>query len=199
MTDKSVEENGNGAEAPELAAVLTLDELDDAFDRLEYLVEYAKKKVKFQGKPMVEWKRYFKVPIPEGAGLPEIDAVLRELASKYHRASTMKHNAECAAMATTYRADKTLRERVADLRKPSTYVDKGRQKTSVMPLAEAERKASREKKIVDAQSAAMVADMCVKMWEEILRSLSFTASMAKSIQMGQMSENKMLGVKGNIP
>jgi len=197
MTDKAKDDNG--AEAPELAAALTLDELDDAFDRLEYLVEYAKKKVTFQGKPMMEWKRYFKVAIPEGAGLPEIDAVLRELASKYHRASTMKHNAECAAMATTYRADRMLREKVADLRQPTSYVDKGRKKTQVMPLAEAERKANREKNIVESQSAAMVADMCVKMWEEILRSLSFTAQMARSIQMGQMSENKMLGVKGNIP
>lgn len=197
MTEKS--QKDNGVETPELAAQLTLDDLDNAFDRLEYLIGYAKKKVKFQGKLMTEWKRYFKVPIPEGAGLPEIDAVLRQLASRYHRASTLKHNAECAAMATVHRAGRMHRDKVAELTIPVPFVDKGRKKQKALPLAEAERRANRDEDIVNAQTSAMVAEMCVKMWEEILRSLSFTAQMAKSIQMGQMSENKMLGVKGNIP
>jgi len=198
MTKKSKDEE-QVVEAPELAAALTLDELDDAFDRFEYLVAYAKRKVKFQGKPMTEWKRHFKVVIPEGAGLPEIDIVLRNLASKYHKASTNKHNAECAAMATKHRAERMFRDKVGELQIPTNYVDKGRKKTKILPLAEAERRANRETNIIEAQSAAMVSEMCVKMWEEILRSLSFTGNMAKSIQIGQMSENKMLGnVKGNI-
>jgi hypothetical protein len=39
-----------------------------------------------------------------------------------------------------------------------------------------------------------MADMSFKMWISILSSLRLTADIAQSLQMGQMSENRLLGM-----
>lgn len=179
----------------EIAAVQTVDDLAGAHSRVEGSINYFKKKFTFQGKLLDAWKREFKVPIPEGAGLPELEKVLRKVAGKYHQATTLKHLAECAKLSADSRAQVYYDTKVAELTADrGTAIFKGKKIATSTPVEKAKRIADADSEVIESRRQALMADMSFKMWISILSSLRLTADIAQSLQMGQMSENRLLGM-----
>jgi len=199
MTEKK--ENGNGAPlSPEVAAIKTVDDFEDGFKRVKHSVAYLKKKITWEGKLLEEWKREFKVDIPEGATNTELTPVLRTLAAKYHKACTHKHNAESLYLMAQTRYANLFNKEVDDLTTTKDQVIKGKKTSFSMPVEKAKHKARSTKEIEAVKKQMVVAEIQLKMWEEILGSLRFTYGVAKSIQMGNMSENKLfLADQFNVP
>jgi hypothetical protein len=185
------EDNGNGALSPEVAAVKTVDDFADGFERVKASLAYLKKKITWEGKLLTEWKREFKVDIPEGSTNVEIAPVLRTLASKYHKASTHKHNAESLFLLAQTRYAYLLNKEVDDLTTAKEKVVKGRKQSFAMSVEKAKHKARIQEEVAATKRQMTVAEVTMKMWDEILSSLRFTYGVAKSIQMGNMSENKL--------
>lgn len=181
----------NGSLSPEVAAVQTVDSFEDGFKRVQGTVTYIKKKLTWEGKLFDEWKREFKVSIPEGATNVEIGPVLRTLASKYHKACTHKHNAETAFLLAKTRYANLLNKKVDDLTTAKERVVKGRKQNFALSVEKAKHKARIDDEVAATKRQMTVAEITVKMWEDILGSLRFTYGVAKSIQMGNMSENKL--------
>lgn len=177
----------------EIAACLTVDDLEGAHSRVEGSINYMKKKLTFQGKLMSAWRRELQVKIPQGAGMPEIEKVLRTIAGNYHKASTHKHQAECAYLAADSRANILYDQKVQEIvSKPGAQLFKGSKKPITASVEKAKRVADADPEIVESRRQALVAQMGMKMWIDILATLRFTAELAQSIQMGHMSENKVL-------
>lgn len=184
-------DNGNGALSPEVAAVKTVDDFADGFERVKGSLAYLKKKITWEGKLLSEWKREFKVDIPEGSTNVEIAPVLRTLASKYHKASTHKHNAESLFLLAQTRYAYLLNKEVDELTTAKEKVVKGRKQNFAMSVEKAKHKARIQEEVAATKRQMTVAEVTMKMWDEILSSLRFTYGVAKSIQMGNMSENKL--------
>lgn len=189
---KKKEENGNGAPlSPEVAAIKTVDDFEDGFKRVKHSAVYLKKKISWEGKLLEEWKREFKVDIPEGATNAELTSVLRLLAAKYHKAATHKHNAESLFLMAQTRYANLFNKEVDDLTTSKEKIVKGRKQNFSMAVEKAKHKARSTGEIEAVKKQMVVAEIQLKMWEEILGSLRFTYGVAKSIQMGNMSENKI--------
>lgn len=189
MTKKK--DSGNGSLSPEVAAVKTVDDFEDGFKRVQNSLSYLKKKITWEGKLLTEWKREFKVDIPEGSTNVELAPVLRTLSSKYHKASTHKHNAETLFLLAKTRYAYLLNEEVDKLTTSKEKVVKGRKQQFAMSVEKAKHKARIQAEVAATKRQMIVAETTMKMWEEILGSLRFTYGVAKSIQMGNMSENKL--------
>jgi hypothetical protein len=194
-------ENGNGkALSPEVAAIQTVDEFEEGHSRVKSMLVYYKKKATWEGKLLTEWKRDFDVKIPEGSGNVEIDQVLRTLSAKYHQAMTHKHNAESVLLMSQSRYSRLFHTKVEELTSNREVVIKGKKVNVSMNVTRAEHVAKNDPEIAETKKQIVVGEICVKMWEEILSSLRFTYGLAKNIQMGQMSENKLeLANKFNTP
>lgn len=184
-------DSGNGSLSPEVAAVKTVDDFEDGFKRVQNSLAYLKKKITWEGRLLTEWKREFKVQIPEGSTNVELAPVLRTLASKYHKASTHKHNAESLFLLAQTRYAHLLNEEVDKLTTAKEKVVKGRKQQFAMSVEKAKHKARIQAEVAATKRQMIVAELTVKMWDEILSSLRFTYGVAKSIQMGNMSENKL--------
>lgn len=196
MTDEKL--SNQEEEAPtshDVAGVQTVDDLEGAHQRVEGSINYFKKKFTFQGKLISAWRRDMKVTIPEGATLAVLDKILRDIAGKYHQASTLKHLAECAKLSADSRAQTLYDKKVAQLTSDrGTAVWKGKKIETSTPVEKAKRIADADPEIIESRRQALVADMAFKMWIDILATLRLTAEIAKSMQMGQMSENRLLGM-----
>ena len=194
--NNSEKDEGKTKTAPvsdEIAACLTIDDLQGAHSRVEGSINYMKKKLTFQGKLMSAWRRELQVKIPQGAGIPVIEKVLRTIAGHYHKASTNKHQAECAYLAADNRASTLYDQKVQELvNKKEAYMLKGSKKPVLTSVEKAKRIADADHEIVESRRQALIAQMGMKMWIDILATLRFTAELAQSIQMGHMSENKVL-------
>jgi hypothetical protein len=193
--DSKQEEKATTCVSHEIAAVQTVDDLAGAHSRVEGSINYFKKKFTFQGKLLGAWKREFKIPIPEGAGLPELEKVLRIVAGKYHQATTLKHLAECAKLSAESRAQVYYDTKVGELTaERGTAIYKGKKINTSTPVEKAKRMADADPEIIESRRQALMADMSFKMWISILSSLRLTADIAQSLQMGQMSENRLLSM-----
>jgi hypothetical protein len=188
---KKADDNGNGALSPEVAAVKTVDDFEDGFKRVQGTVSYIKKKLTWEGKLLEEWKREFDVKIPEGSTNVEIAPVLRTLAAKYHKACSHKHRAETAFLLAQSRYAYLLNKEVDDLTTSKEKVVKGRKQNFAMSVEKAKHKARIADEVAATKNQMVVAEITLKMWDEILGALRFTYGVAKSIQMGNMSENKL--------
>jgi hypothetical protein len=184
-------DSGNGSLSPEVAAVKTVDDFEDGFKRVQNSLAYLKKKITWEGKLLTEWKREFKVDIPEGSTNVEIAPVLRTLSSKYHKATTHKHNAETLFLLAQTRYAHLLNKEVDELTTAKSKVIKGRKQQFSMSVEKAKHKARIQGEVAATKRQMVVAELTMKMWDEILGSLRFTYGVAKSIQMGNMSENKL--------
>lgn len=191
MTKKKKEDSGNGALPAEVAAIKTVDDFEEGFKRVQGSVSYLKKKLTWEGRLMEEWKREFKVEIPEGSTNAELAPVLRLLSSKYHKASVHKHNAETAYLLAKSRYKYLLSKEVDDLTTSKEKVIKGTKKNFAMSVEKAKHKAPTAEEVSATERQMVVAEVTLKMWDDILSSLRFTYEVAKSIQMGNMSENKI--------
>jgi hypothetical protein len=60
-----------------------------------------------------------------------------------------------------------------------------------MSVEKAKHKARIADEVAATKNQMVVAEITLKMWDEILGALRFTYGVAKSIQMGNMSENKL--------
>lgn len=189
MTKKK--DNGNGSLSPEVAAVKTVDDFEDGFKRVQHSAAYLKKKITWEGKLLTEWKREFKVEIPEGSTNVELAPVLRTLASKFHKASTHKHNAESLFLLAQSRYAYLLNKEVDELTTAKEKIIKGRKQQFAMSVEKAKHKARIQDEVAATKRQMVVAELTLKMWDDILGSLRFTYGVAKSIQMGNMSENKL--------
>ena len=179
----------------DIAAIQTVDDLAGAHSRVEGSINYFKKKHTFQGKLLSAWRREFKVTIPEGAGLPELEKVLKTIAGKYHTATTMKHLAECAKLAADSRAQVYYDTKVAELTADKgTAIFKGKKIATSTPVEKAKRMADADPEVIESRRQAMMAEMNFKMWIDVLANLRLVADIAKAMQMGQMSENRLLGM-----
>jgi len=197
---KKKDADGNGSLSPEVAAVQTVDNFEDGFKRVQHSVAYLKKKITWEGKLLTEWKREFKVDIPEGSTNVELSPVLRTLASKYHKATTHKHNAESIFLLAKTRYANLFNKEVDELTTAKSKIVKGRKQQFAMSVEKAKHKARIQDEVSATKKQMVVAELTVKMWEEILGSLRFTYGVAKSIQMGNMSENKLeLANQLNVP
>ena len=196
MTDaKSSKQKEEAPVSCEIAGVQTVDDLEGAHQRVEGSINYFKKKFTFQGKLISAWRREMKVKIPEGATLAVLDKILRDIAGKYHTASTMKHLAECAKLSAESRAQTLYDKKVAELTADKgTATFKGKKVTVSTPVEKAKRMAEADPEIIESRRQFLVADMAFKMWIDILATLRLTAEIAKSMQMSQMSENRLLGM-----
>lgn len=195
------DEDGNGAPlSPEVAAIQMVDDFEEGFQRVQHSAAYLKKKVSWEGKLLTEWKREFKIPIPEGATNVEIAPVLRTLASKYHKASTHKHNAESLYLMAQARYANLFNAEVDELTTTKDHIIAGKKKSFSMSVEKAKHKARTDKEVLASKKQMVIAQVTLNMWEDILSSLRFTYGVAKSIQMGNMSENKLeLAEKHNVP
>ncbi|MCK5292674.1 MAG: hypothetical protein KAR39_11750 [Thermoplasmata archaeon] len=196
MTKKK--DNGSKPLSPEVAAIQTVDDFEEGFQRVQYSGAYLKKKITWEGKLLTEWKRSFKVNIPEGATNAELEPVLVTLAKKHHEATTHKHNAEALFLMAQTRYTAVYNKEIDDLTTTKDIVIKGKKKPWSMPVERAKHKARIAPEVSATKQQMIVAEIQLKLWEGILGSLRFTYGVAKNLQMAQMSENKMLGVKGNI-
>jgi hypothetical protein len=184
----------------EVAAIQTIEDFEEGFERVKYSSAYLKKKITWEGKLLTEWKREFKVSIPEGATNVELSPVLRTLAAKYHKASVHKHNAESLYLMAQTRHAKLFNEEVDKLTTSSSRIIKGKRQDWAMPIEKAKHKARITTEVNASKKQMVVAEIQLKMWEDMLSSLRFTYGVAKSIQMGNMSENKIeLANRNNIP
>lgn len=194
-SEKEEETTPNSPESHDLVGVQTVDDLEGAHQRVEGSINYFKKKFTYQGKVLSAWRREFKVTIPEGAGLPELEKTLRTVAGKYHSATTQKHLSECAKLAADSRATVLYDQKVAELSSSKgEAIWKGKKVNTAISVEKAKRMADAEPEIIESRRQALVADMAFKMWIDILAGLRLTADIAKSMQMGQMSENRLLGM-----
>ena len=199
MTKKKDKDNATPL-SPEVAAIQTVDDFEDGFQRVEKSGAYLKKKITWKGKLLSEWQREFKIVIPEGATNAELEPVLRKLAAKYHKASTHKHNAESLHLMAQARYARLLNHEVDRLSSPKDVVVKGKKQSWSMPVERAKHKARIEPEVVATKKQMIVAEIQLKLWEGLLSSLRFTYGIAKGLQMAQMSENKIeLANIHNIP
>ena len=199
MTKKKDEDHATPL-SPEVAAIQTVDDFEDGFQRVQKSVAYLKKKITWEGKLLTEWQREFKIVIPEGATSAELEPVVRKLASKYHKASTHRHNAESLHLMAQTRYAKLLNQEIDKLTTPKDIVIKGKKQSWSMPLERAKYKARVETEVAATKKQMIVAEIQLKLWEGILSSLRFTYGVAKNLQMAQMSENKIeLANRHNVP
>ncbi len=193
-------QNGDKPLSPEVAAIQTIDDFEEGFERVKHSAAYLKKKITWEGKLLTEWKREFKITIPEGATNAELSPVLRTLARKYHKASVHKHNAESLYLMAQTRHAKLFNEEVDELTTSKSKIIKGKRQDWSMPLEKAKHKARITGEVIASKKQMVVAEIQLKMWEDMLSSLRFTYGVAKSMQMGNMSENKIeLANRHNIP
>ena len=183
MTGKNDSKQGEKATtcvSHEIAAIQTVDDLAGAHSRVEGSINYFKKKFTFQGKLPDAWRRKFKVPIPEGAGLPELEKVLREVAGKYHQATTLKHLAECAKLSAESRAQTYYDLKVVELTtNKSAAVFKGKKINTATPVEKAKRIADADPEVIESRRQLLMADMSFKLWIGILSSLRLTAAITQ--------------------
>lgn len=193
--DSKKEEKATTCVSHDIAAVQTVDDLAGAHSRVEGSINYFKKKHTFQGKLLDAWRREFRVTIPEGPGLAQLEAVLRKIAGKYHTATTMKHLAECAKLAADSRARTVYDQKVYELTADKgTAIFKGKKISTSTPVEKAKRMADANPEVIESRRQALMGEMNFNMWIGILASLRLTADIAKALQMGLMSENRLLGL-----
>lgn len=193
-------DNGSKPLSPEVAAIQTVDDFEEGFQRVQHSAAYLKKKITWEGKLLTEWKRDFKVDIPEGATAAELEPVMRSLSAKHHKATTHKHNAEALYLMAQTRYARIYNTEVDELTRVQDKIVKGRKQRWSMPVERAKHKARIKPEIAATKEQMVVAEIQMKLWEGILAALRFTYGVAKNLQMANMSENKIeLANRTNVP